>query len=634
MDFSTTRLITRPRVAGRAAGLAVAALCTLLAALACTAQQARADDLCVGVTLACVSSYNYPADATGLQLAFSDSSTGAHPAADSIHIAPGVYESSVGFVLNVLSGESVSLFGSGSGQTILRAVDSAADALTISGVGATAIVNGLTVESNATLAGATAVTATNSSTFYHSDLHCRAANCTAYEVIGAIGKFDTGTISADAAGSTAFDVSGTSTSDNYLVVTRIVGFDTGVESQDRDVVMRSVLVDLGGIDGAVGATLDVVSATSERKIDLAGSTIIGEGPNQTGVAADNHSATDDSAIYSRSTAIDLAGAGAAPLDCDEFSGGDALLTTINSAYDTAYAGGCTETITSPLNIKSSPANYANRAARDLRPIWGSPLIDAGEPFYGGSAPYDSHDVNDKDRTRGTKIDIGAVEYQFLRPVITGEIQFSRSGVFDNLVTASLNVADADSDPLEYGWATDKGALPGTPSVTLKLSYAAHGGSVRFTATVKDPSGLTDSESTSITTNVLSLQNLTGSTKPITASRATKFTVLKRRPKGSSFKFSSNTDVRLKFTFKRVYKGRYNKKNRCDVSGRTRRGFKCVVRRKMKRPVLWARIKAGTFWIKPGGQVGKTRLKRGLYDVTGEGSIDGRKANVSLQMRIR
>ncbi len=606
----------------------------LLAALVCTAQQARADDLCVGVTLACAGTYNYPADATGLQQAFSDSATVAHPAADSIHIAPGVYESSAGFDLNVISGESVSLFGSGSGQTILRAVGSAVDTLTISGTGATAIVNGLTVESNASLAGATAVSATNSSSFYRSDLHCRAINCTAYEVIGSVGKFDTGTISADAAGSTAFDASGTSSSDNFLIVTRIVGFDTGVESQDRDVVMRSVLVDLGGINGAVGATLDLVSATSERKIDLAGSTIIGEGPNQTGVKTENYSATDDSAIYARSTAIDLVGEAAAPLDCDEFSGGETLLTTINSAYDTAYVGGCTETITSPLDIKSSPANYANRAARDLRPIWGSPLIDAGEPFYGGSAAYDSHDVNDKDRTRGSKIDIGAVEYQFSKPVITGEIQFSRSGELDNLVTASLNVADADSDPLEYGWSTDKGALPGTPSVTLKISYATHGGSVRFTATVKDPSGLTDTESTSISAHVLSLQNLTGSARPITASGATKFAVSKRRPKGSSFKFSSNADVRLKLTFKRIYKGRYDKKHRCDVSGRTRRGYKCFVRRKMKRPVLWARIEAGTFWIKAGGQVGKTKLKRGLYEVTGEGSIDGRKASVLMQMRIR
>jgi hypothetical protein len=198
----------------------------------------------------------------------------------------------------------------------------------------------------------------------------------------------------------------------------------------------------------------------------------------------------------------------------------------------------------------------------------------------------------------------------------------------------LNAADADSDPLEYVWTTDKGALPGTPSVTLKLSYATHGGSVKFMATVRDPSGLTDTESTSISPNVLNLQNLTGSVRPITASRATKFTVLNHRPKGSSFKFSSNADARLKFSFKRVYKGRYDKKRRCDLSGRTRRGYKCFVRRNMKRPVFWARVEAGTFWIQPGGQVGKTKLKRGLYDVTGEGSIDGRKASVWMQMRIR
>lgn len=619
--------------AGRVFGL----LGVALVALACFAGTARADDLCVGVTLTCASAFNYPADAAGLQQAFDDSAAVSHPASDSIYVAGGVYESASGFSLDIPLGQSASIVGSGSAQTVLRAVGAANTSLVVSGDTSTAYMTSLSVESNAALGGATAIYADVSIHAVSSSVHCRAVNCTALEIDDADVWFDTGTITADSGGSVAFDVSGSSSSPNYVKVTKISGFETGVMSVDRTVVLRSVLIDLGGISGAIGASLDLASASSDRRIDLVGSSVIGEGANQMGVVAENASALRDSQIFARSTAIDLAGAGAIPFDCDALSTGETFLTTIYSAYDTAADGDCTLTTTAPLDIKTSPAKYVNRDARDLRLSFGSPFIDTGEPAIGESAVYDSDDVNDKTRPRGTRYDIGATEYQNLKPVITGEIQFSRAGQLGNLVTAWLNVTDPDADPLEYTWIVDGVALPGTPTVTTELTGAVFGSSATFRVTVKDPTGKTDAESTSIKVNPgppFKLTNVTNSMRLLPAPKKTKFTVVSRRPKGRSFAFSVNADAQLTIKFQRIFSGRYDKKHRCDTSGKARRGTKCVFHRRMKKPTVSTGVKAGGHWLRLGGRVGKTNLKSGSYYVTVVGTSGTHSSNASFRMKVR
>lgn len=630
MGYISAYGLTSRRAVGRACGL----LSIYLVALACFAGTAQADDLCVGVTLTCASAFNYPGDAAGLQQALDDSAAVAHPASDSIYVAGGVYESASGFSLDIPIGQSTFIFGSGSAQTVLRAVGAANTSLAVSGGASTVHVINLGVESNATLSGATAVYSSIPIRTASSSIRCRTVGCTALELDGATVTFDTGTITADAGGSVAIDVYGSSVSSNYVKAAKISGFATGVMSVDRTVVLRSVLIDLGSVSGAIGASLDLASASSDRNIDLVGSSVIGEGANQIGVVAENASALQDSQIFARSTAIDLAGAGAIPFDCDALSTGETFLTTIYSAYDTAADGGCTPTTTAPLDIKTSPAKYVNRDARDLRLSFGSPFIDAGETATGASAVYDGDDANDKTRPRGARYDIGATEYQYLNPVITGEIQFSRAGKLDNFVTAWVNASDPDADPLEYVWAADNVVLPGTPTVTTKLTEAVFGSRAQFKVIVRDPTGKTDSESTSITVNPFKLTNITNSMRRLPAPKKTKFAVVSRRPKGTTFQFSVNAGAQLKVTFTRTLSGRYDKKHRCDWSGKTRRGTKCVYHRRMRKSTISTQVKEGKHWLILGGRAGKTQLQPGNYDVTVAGTADTRKSSASFRMKVR
>lgn len=626
-----------PRPIGRQVRIVFVSLVAIAASLT-AADWASADELCVGLTAGCVSTYNYPGDSAGLQQALDDAASGAHPLGDTIHLAAGVYESATGFSADSAGGLSISHVDAGTGAAVLRATGLAASTLAATSSPNSLGLSGISVESNAALAGAVAIETNAFVNIQNARVTCIASSCTGLSVASGVAATVTKSIfAASAAGSVGVELSGTGSSDSVFTTTRFAGFATALDSTDRDVVVRSSLIDLGWAPGAVGVSLDVSAAISTRLAVVDGSTIIGEGAGQVGISTLNDSDASDSTLYARSTAVDLSGSGSEPFYCDELDVGEATLTTVGSAFDTSVGSMCTESHATPLDVKTFPPAYVNRAARDLRPLHSSSFVDRGEPYASYVGNYGAYDLSGEVRKKGTNIDIGAFEYQYATPKIAGEISISRSGRRNNDVIASVSVTDEDPDAFSYAWTIDGQPIPGGQSATATLSYAKYGSRATFKVTVTDPTGRSDSDSETIDVfraPKLIITAITSTRRLVLSSVKNRFGAGNSRPKNGRFAFDLNTEAELTFTFTRLYEGFVGKRGRCDTSRKVKRGRRCTNPKTLTNLKFTKGVEEGKGWIAVGGRVGSSRLKPGLYSViikaTGESGI----GYLTIQMRLR
>lgn len=627
----------RARPTGRQARLFVGSL-VAFAALLVAAHPASADDLCVGATAGCASTYNYPGDSIGLQQALDDAASVAHPLSDTVHLAAGVYESATGFSADPTGDLSISHGDTGTGTAVLRATGLAASTLATTSSSSVLGLSGVSVESNAALAGAVAIEANAQVNIQNAKITCIASSCTGLSIAsGVTASVTKSTFTARAAGSTGVELSGTGSYDSVFTNSRFAGLATAIDSTDRDVVVRSSLIDLGTMAGAVGVSLDVSTATSSRLAAVDGTTIIGEGAGQIGVSTVNDSDEKSGTLYARSTAVDLTGSGSEPFYCEELDIGEAILTTVGSAFDTSAENDCTETHSTELDVKSFPPAYVNRAARDLRPLHNSSFVDGGEPSTGYVGSYGSYDLNGGSRRRGTNIDIGAFEYQYETPKIVGEISFSRSGRRANDVIASVTVTDEDPDAFSYAWTAEGQAIPGGQSASATLSYPKHGSSASFKVIVTDPTGRSDSESASITVNRAPkpiFTAISSTRRPVLSRVKSRFGAGKSRPKRGGFAYDLNTDAELTFSFRRLYEGFVGKRKRCDTSGRIKRGKRCTNHKGLPKLKFTKSVDEGRGWIAVGGRIGSSRLKPGLYSVNIKADGESGDAYLTIQMRLR
>lgn len=511
--------------------------------------------------------------------------------------------------------------GSGVSTTILRATGSALTTFNLPFPAEVATFSDLAVETNSSQLGARGVASSNSLSFTKAAVNCLAASCTAVEVTNSYVYGDEAKFTASGADSIGVSVTSPSNSNSFFEETLFSGFSTAIMGSDASVSLQSSIIDLGSRVDAVAIEQTVEFASSARLIRLAGSTIIGEGADQAGLLMTNESAQPVTATVG-SSAIDLIGGGALPFSCDGVGVGNQALVAIGSGFDFDASSNCDETVTGGVDILAQSSGYVDRASRNLRLRFDSPLRDSGEVYAVKVLTYDDDDFYGLTRIRGANFDIGAAEYQNMAPSVSGDITYSRSGFNENVLALSVVASDEDDEPLSYAWSIDGGPIGSSgPSVTAAVDRVRFGSSASFAVVVTDPTGLSDTETRSITVNRLPYLDLRVALvtpkKPVAKLAAT-LRFVGKQPKGPRVLVTSNQAAKVRLVFTRKQTGRLMANRKCSTSKKLKRGKRCVVQRVLSKPILESNLVQGENWISLGGRVAGKKLAPGEYEVTAAG----------------
>jgi hypothetical protein len=130
---------------------------------------------------------------------------------------------------------------------------------------------------------------------------------------------------------------------------------------------------------------------------------------------------------------------------------------------------------------------------DLRPRFGSPLIDAGDPVPAGGEPM--ADIAGELRAVNGRTDIGAYEYGWHTPTVA-VFAGATSSAIGNPITFKAAPNDADPSELpDVTWTFDDGTTASGLTVAHAFTTA---GTHLATATATDPAGLSASAGASVT----------------------------------------------------------------------------------------------------------------------------------------
>lgn len=399
-------------------------------------------------------------------------------------------------------------------------------------------------------------------------------------------------------------------------------------------LIRDTLLDLTAT-GAVG--MEVSASPGDANFILASRTsVIGRGANQVGVRITTSSANQNSSVDLRDSVVDLSNG--VDLVCDIAGGGTPDLRSARSAFRTIQRdAGCTGTATSIRDLTATPPLYRDAAARDWRPAWNSPLVDAGNT----TTPNELLDLLGQPRfvdgngTGGAAVDLGAFEYQRAAPtapVITAPaLSATTAGAF------SATATDPDGDPLTYAWTfgdgdTGSGAAP-------SHAYAAPGDYL-VSVSVTDPTGRTATSNLTVTVSAAppspsptavptptpSPTSRPGGSVGLTVlprikllrapTRATKrsargFRVTATSPRTAAQLQTENGATQLRLSLTRLTPGRRTG-SRCRAAATT--GKRCTVRTALPGAATVA-PRTGSFGLSFGGTFAGKRLKAGTYEVS-------------------
>jgi hypothetical protein len=178
------------------------------------------------------------------------------------------------------------------------------------------------------------------------------------------------------------------------------------------------------------------------------------------------------------------------------SGATAVLNVDYSFFRAGHVkitGAGTKTYTpGSHNIDGADARLVNLPGGDLRPLFDSPLVDAGDPTPGPGEPM--ADLAGEFRAVNNRTDIGAYEYGRHTPTVYADADPKTAFVGDAI---KFNAGPADADPDErpvVTWLFDDGATATGEVVTH--AFATPGGHLA-TATATDPAGLTATASITV-----------------------------------------------------------------------------------------------------------------------------------------
>ena len=397
------------------------------------ATPAIADDtICVNLPPGCDFDFTSAQLQTALNTADGDGDN------DTVMIGPGTYSQLNGF--SYQNGNPVSIIGAGQGQTTITADADAGFSDVLNVTGAAATVSDMTITINPVMsdlddglvlssANATRVTVDGTGT----------DNTDGVILIG--GSFTEGTVTmpkTSVNGTRNFFVTGQppisdtemvgevgiaySQENNAMTLQRseIEASGTAIETTAGTVNVDNTLIDLGNSANATALRAENSNMNDDSMtINARHVTIVGGGANSKALraVADSNLVGEDATVNFDDSVISgpaipiqaLADNGDTATVATDFSNYNPAGTEIDNDLSNGGATGFTNVV--PTNQTNFAPGFLNAAAGNYRPVFGSALIDAGDPTAPGPALDldDSARVVDGDGTGPPRRDIGAYE---------------------------------------------------------------------------------------------------------------------------------------------------------------------------------------------------------------------------------
>lgn len=518
----------------------------LLFALACLsgvfAVAAPAATICVGDAPSC-GTPDYPMTEAGLQGAL-DEAAGSSPGADVIEIGNGDLDISTnGVSSSPPAGETVSIIGQGSASTrIVSHTNIGFDPFTLNFMNVpTSTIAQMTIANTGVLGGfpSIALVLHNGGTLqnvvfevngdagalYTAGAHFRSSvggagptcnNCQ-FRIEGGpseglrveLASGHQSTINDStferSNGSTATMVGIRNLNGNTTTNVNRSGFfelDTGTHTYSGTVNVFDSFFSLIFRSNATAMLVDYTPTNGTRTLygSIDGSTIIGFGSNQVGLAASGfttNAAGDHPNLTARNTLFRLTGSSPTDVNCVAGSNTYPVIDLQNSYIKSTaptQSGSCSVNLANNVDSLTTPPQFENEGIGDYTPAFGSPLVDAGDPTTSQSGrPLDIYGetrfINGMNGQSGGTIDIGAVENQGPPPdteppaiTISAPANGSTTSAPNVIVnytvtdnyggTPSCNFPSGSSRPLNLGVNTitvscsDEVPNVGTASVTI------------------------------------------------------------------------------------------------------------------------------------------------------------------------
>ncbi|MDO9355094.1 MAG: hypothetical protein Q7T55_15450 [Solirubrobacteraceae bacterium] len=421
----------------RAAALVLAASA---GALLTTAQSANAADHCVGAPVGC-SGNAYPFTSAGLASALS--AAAGTPAADRVVLAQGTLASTT--PLTYFSSSPLELSGAGHDKTVISWSGAVATGLGVGGGAGSHIIHdlGLTI-GDVSASQPRALSLSGDVTASRVDVReTSSVDNAVVVVLGSGAQLVDSAVVANSGGDTSVMMSSgaaaihgstidagkgsgvrmSGASSHLVDRTRIANSWSAIEGDSGPITVRDSVIDLGAIrngraifGGNYNNGQTPITITSLR------TTIVGSGAAQKGITAFADSAPENTKATVTDTVVSLTGMGSADLSCMQAGAAGASLTSVSSAYAiVTHTGSCAPASIGGLDTATTPLGFVDRAAGDLRPAAGSPLVDAGSSSAdaAGLDLLATTRLLDGDADGAARVDIGALEYAPPAPVQQG-----------------------------------------------------------------------------------------------------------------------------------------------------------------------------------------------------------------------
>lgn len=459
------------------------------------------------------------------------------------------------------------------------------------------------------------------------------------------GKTDLTGLRVSGVGSTGLRVSesGFLTRASVFEALHIDGYSRGIELASTGLpgpTITDSLIDLGNNTLGRG----ILAASTVALFSATRLTIVGRGTAQVGVDVEAGASQFDGGTITDSL-IYLPGGGATiSLKCVDAGGtnsGGSLDVQRTSFYPSAQFtsadDGCSAGAEPTSIVSALDAQFVNPSAGDYRLQYFSAAIDRGD----AARPDETTDLEggsryvDGNADGTTAVDLGAFEYQRRAPnvpTITASDTAVAPGAAVKFTSTNTDPDPGDFDQISWDFGD------GTTSDSFLPTHAfAALGTFTVTATVTDPTGLTNQASVAITVaNPPGLTDPTPTPKPgpggsaldaLTALHAKVLTAPTKSVKRGSGGFSTQpaaapdlatlevggaTTLRVSLT--QLVPGRKTKKKGAKCKAGAKRGTKCTARVAVK-AIGQVPVAPGTVYLKFGGKLGGKKLPAGTYEVS-------------------
>jgi PKD repeat protein len=403
-----------------------------------------------------------------------------------------------------------------------------------------------------------------------------------------------------------------------------------------------------------GIGVQVVAAVVSSGLTMSDVTMVGAGPNATGLSASasgggssNTSATATlDGVVLRGFATDLrrtatgggsSGANATTqIDVDYSDYDPAKTASANNPGGATATGSIAD---GGHNLNVDP-RFVDEAAGDLRLRGSSPLVDRGRP---GSAqpPTDlagAPRVVDGNGDGAPVVDMGALEYQRRAPAVTASVT-PASGVAPLAAAFSASASDPDGEAVALTWSFGDGVSATGPSPTHVYTRA---GTYTATVAATDEGGVTSTATAPVTVAaaprvVVSSLGLTNATFTWGAGPTAITAAARRRavPRGTTFRFRLSAAAMVKIALARVLSGRRSGRRCVRPTARLVRLHARRCTRYVVAGTLTRRNRpAGLNRVAFSGRLARRRLPAGRYRATLTATALGARASVPRRVAFR